>query len=163
MGGALHAPGNLGDGGVFHTKNTTAEWNIFVDPLAASIVFKSGIPIRLIALDATNKVPIGPEFLREFESEGRPASRPRSSGGLESRSRNHRRRHLLRVGPVGRRRVAQTRDRQDRARFTSKCGKIRPKKDEPPKRPGKPNANVAIDADAPAFRALFLDAFTRTH
>ena len=56
MGGALRVPGNLDAGGLFHTKNTTAEWNMFMDPLAASIVFRSGVPIRLIALDATNKV-----------------------------------------------------------------------------------------------------------
>ncbi len=61
-------PGNLQDGGVFHTDNSTAEWNIFIDPMAARIVFRSGIPIRLIALDATNKVKIGPEFLREFSA-----------------------------------------------------------------------------------------------
>ena len=70
MGGAVRVPGNLQDGGVFHTNNSTAEWNIFIDPMAARIVFTSGVPIRLIALDATNKVHIGPEFLREFEVEG---------------------------------------------------------------------------------------------
>ena len=68
MGGAVRVPGNLQDGGVFHTNNGTAEWNIFIDPLAARIVFRSGVPIRLVALDATNKVHIGPEFLREFEA-----------------------------------------------------------------------------------------------
>ena len=32
MGGAVRVPGNLQDGGVFHTKNKTAEWNIFDRP-----------------------------------------------------------------------------------------------------------------------------------
>ncbi len=68
MGGAVRVHGNLQDGGVFHTNNQSAEWNMFIDPLAASIVFRSGVPIRLIALDATNQVPIGARFLREFES-----------------------------------------------------------------------------------------------
>ena len=63
MGGAIRVPGNLGDGGLFKTTNKTAEWNMFVDPLAALIVFRSGIRIRLIALDATNTVPIGAEPL----------------------------------------------------------------------------------------------------
>ena len=36
MGGAFHVPGNLGDGGVYKTANTTAEWNFFVDPEAAA-------------------------------------------------------------------------------------------------------------------------------
>src|SRR5260370_621344 len=68
MGGALAVPGNLGDGDVFKTNNKTAEWNIFVDPWAARIVFRSRIPIRLIPLHATNKVPIDIAFLREFHT-----------------------------------------------------------------------------------------------
>jgi len=68
MGGAVRVPGNLGDGGYFKTDNKTAEWNMFVDPFAARTVFRSGAPIRLIPLDATNKVPIDLAFLREFQS-----------------------------------------------------------------------------------------------
>src|SRR5713101_7354964 len=71
MGGALRVPGNLGDGGVFKTNNTTAEWNIFVDPLAARMVFRSGIPIRLIPLDATNKVPVDSAFLVKLKTGAR--------------------------------------------------------------------------------------------
>jgi pyrimidine-specific ribonucleoside hydrolase len=78
MGGALHAPGNLGDGGAFKTNNTTAEWNIFVDPLAARIVFRSGVAIRLIPLDATNKVLVDATFLAKFQWHGlwRKCSKP---------------------------------------------------------------------------------------
>ena len=65
MGGAIHVRGNLGDGGVFQTDNTSAEWNIFHDPLAADIIFRSGVNIRLIPLDATNRVPIGSAFLEQ--------------------------------------------------------------------------------------------------
>ena len=68
MGGAVRVPGNLGDGDVFKTSNKTAEWNMFVDPMAARIVFGSGAKMRLIALDATNTVPIDAAFLRDFES-----------------------------------------------------------------------------------------------
>lgn len=68
MGGAVHVPGNLGDGGSFKTANKTAEWNIFVDPLAARMVFRSGVKIRLIPLDATNTVPIDSAFLRDFQA-----------------------------------------------------------------------------------------------
>ena len=67
---------------MFHTNNTTAEWNIFIDPLAARIVFRSGIPIRLIALDATNKVPIGREFLHEFEAKAHSRSWAALSRGV---------------------------------------------------------------------------------
>jgi pyrimidine-specific ribonucleoside hydrolase len=71
MGGAVRVPGNLGDGGTFKTSNTTAEWNIFVDPLAAKRVFDSGARIHLIPLDATNHVPIDAGFLRELQRKAR--------------------------------------------------------------------------------------------
>lgn len=71
MGGAVRVPGNLGDGGEFKTDNRTAEWNLFVDPYAASMVFASGARIRLVPLDATNRVPINAEFLRELQSKAR--------------------------------------------------------------------------------------------
>jgi pyrimidine-specific ribonucleoside hydrolase len=66
MGGAVHVRGNLDDGGFFKTRNTTAEWNLFHDPLAAEIVFQSGVRMRMIPLDATNKVPIDTAFLQEL-------------------------------------------------------------------------------------------------
>lgn len=73
MGGAVRVPGNLGDGGFFKTTNKAAEWNIYVDPLAARRVFDSGAPIDLVPLDATNQVPIGEAFLDELS---RRASTP---------------------------------------------------------------------------------------
>jgi len=66
MGGALSVAGNLGDGGFFKTENKTAEWNMFVDPAAAQIVFASGLPLVLVPLDATNRVPIDARFVRSF-------------------------------------------------------------------------------------------------
>lgn len=51
MGGALEVPGNS-------VRNVDAEWNIWVDPVAADEVFRSGIPITLVPLDATNQVPL---------------------------------------------------------------------------------------------------------
>ena len=46
MGGAVLEPGNI---------TPLAEFNIYVDPHAAHIVFHSGIPITLIPLDVTHK------------------------------------------------------------------------------------------------------------
>jgi purine nucleosidase len=66
MGGAVGVRGNLDDGGFFKTTNTTAEWKLFHDPLTAEIVFNSGVGIRMIPLDATNKVPIDTAFLQEL-------------------------------------------------------------------------------------------------
>jgi inosine-uridine nucleoside N-ribohydrolase len=66
MGGAVGVRGNLDDGGFFKTTNTTAEWNLFHDPLAAEIVFNSGVSMRMVPLDATNKVLIDRAFLEEL-------------------------------------------------------------------------------------------------
>jgi len=44
--------------------------------LMTSRVFASRVPIRLIALDATNKVHIDKEFLREFEAKARSPGIP---------------------------------------------------------------------------------------
>ena len=70
-GGAIDVPGNLGDGGYFKTDNITAEWNMFVDPLAASIVLEAGIQTTLVPLDATSRVQIDGDFLLKFEGSHR--------------------------------------------------------------------------------------------
>lgn len=55
MGGSIYVEGNIeSDWPEIH--NRVAEWNIWVDPLAASEVFNSGLPLHLIPLDATNHV-----------------------------------------------------------------------------------------------------------
>ena len=55
MGGAIKVPGN---------KNRVAEFNIFVDPEAADIVFKFPVKKTLVPLDACNHVKL---FLKDFE------------------------------------------------------------------------------------------------
>ena len=55
MGGAIDVPGN---------KNRVAEFNMFVDPEAADIVFKSKAKKILIPLDACNNSPL---FMSDFE------------------------------------------------------------------------------------------------
>jgi inosine-uridine nucleoside N-ribohydrolase len=67
MGGAVDVPGNLQVPG-FEIDNGVAEWNIYVDPQAAAIVFQSGAPITLVALDATNDAPITMGFYRRLEA-----------------------------------------------------------------------------------------------
>ena len=62
MGGALDVPGNVQEPG----HDGTAEWNIYWDPPAAKRVFDSAIPVTMFALDATNHVPVTPEFRRAF-------------------------------------------------------------------------------------------------
>lgn len=60
MGGAVDVPGNIATTGV-GIDNQAAEWNIYVDPRAANVVFESGAPITLVPLDATNYLPVTQE------------------------------------------------------------------------------------------------------
>jgi len=158
MGGALRVPGNLGDGGVFKTGNKTAEWNIFVDPFAARIVFRSGIPIEMIGLDATNTVPIKPDFLRQFESQARSplgrfvaevlrADRESIDGGymyawdpLAAVALLHP--AVVKTAPVH---VEIRQDPPEEGRTVEAAG--------------KPNVQVALQADRGEFMRVFLDAF----
>jgi pyrimidine-specific ribonucleoside hydrolase len=67
MGGAIDAPGNVGLESSI--PNFEAEWNFYIDPHAVDIVLGSQIPILLVPLDATNKVPITKEFKTKLGNE----------------------------------------------------------------------------------------------
>lgn len=58
--------GSVGFGNV----TPAAEFNIFIDPEAADIVFKSGIPITMVGLNATQKAVITLEDIRNIKSQG---------------------------------------------------------------------------------------------
>lgn len=62
-------------GGFFEGGNTTpaAEFNIFVDPHAAHVVFTSGIPIVMMPLDVTHQALTTPDRLQRFRDLGTPA------------------------------------------------------------------------------------------
>lgn len=63
MGGAVDVAGSgISD------ENTTAEWNIYCDPHAARLTFESGAPVTLVPLDATNAVPVTPDFMTRLEA-----------------------------------------------------------------------------------------------
>ena len=158
MGGAVRVPGNLVPGGV--TDNKTAEWNLYVDPAAAATVFASGAPIRLVPLDATNKVPLDIAAWREMERRaatplGRVVTQvlgtvepwlkdgtyfawdPLAAVALVEPS-------VVRVSRLAIEVVQRAPD-EGRTRRVPR---------------GKVNAVVALDADAPAFRRLFFGAFS---
>ena len=68
MGGAVDVPGNV-------TRNEVGEWNIWVDPTAAAVVFASGIPVTLVPLDATNHLPTNSAFFSALDGAAtRPAA-----------------------------------------------------------------------------------------
>jgi len=56
MGGAVRVSGNV---------TPHAEFNFYVDPLAARIVFESGLPLTLVPLDVTHQVFFTPSLLEE--------------------------------------------------------------------------------------------------
>jgi pyrimidine-specific ribonucleoside hydrolase len=61
MGGAVDVPGNISP-----EEPGVAEWNIYADPRAASIVVESGAKVTLVPLDATNYVQVTPAFVEKL-------------------------------------------------------------------------------------------------
>jgi purine nucleosidase len=54
MGGAVRVPGNV---------TPYAEFNLYVDPLAARVVFESGLTITVVPLDVTHQVFLTPRVM----------------------------------------------------------------------------------------------------
>ncbi|MGI9585929.1 MAG: nucleoside hydrolase, partial [Acidimicrobiia bacterium] len=65
MGGAFDEPGNTTE---------LAEFNAYVDPHAAHILFTSGIPVTVFPLDVTHRALMLPRHVERLEAEGNPAS-----------------------------------------------------------------------------------------
>ncbi|MDP2086872.1 MAG: nucleoside hydrolase [Gemmobacter sp.] len=63
MGGAYFEVGNI---------TPAAEFNIYVDPEAAEIVFRSGVPLVVVPLDVTHKVLTTPARIDAFRALGTP-------------------------------------------------------------------------------------------
>lgn len=62
---------SLMGGGIFRGNMTpTAEFNIYVDPEAASVVFNSGVPITMCGLDVTHKALVFQEDIELFRAIG---------------------------------------------------------------------------------------------
>jgi purine nucleosidase/pyrimidine-specific ribonucleoside hydrolase len=61
-------------GGSFTRGNVTpaAEFNIYVDPEAASVVFEAGWPLTMVGLDLTHQAPVTPEVLERISAIGTP-------------------------------------------------------------------------------------------
>lgn len=64
-------------GGAYGTGNFTpsAEFNIFADPEAADIVFRSGVKLTMMGLDITNQTVCTPDIIQRMESIGNKAGR----------------------------------------------------------------------------------------
>lgn len=160
MGGAVDVRGNLGDGGAYQTSNKTAEWNIFVDPLAARMVFRSNIPIVLVPLDATNKVPIDLAFLGEFKTRAVSPLGQVAAQVLEADRESIVGKYFFAWDPLAA--VALLHSEVVRTkRLHIDVLQDAPAEGRTAATPGSPNADVAMDADAARFRKLFLEAFEK--
>ncbi len=160
MGGAVRVPGNLQDGGVYHTNNQTAEWNIFIDPLAARNVFRSGIAIRLIGLDATNKVQISREFLREFEAKARSPLGRVVAGVLKADQEMIDAGFFYAWDPLAAAALLHP-NIVKTSPLHIEIMQDPPQEGRTMASPGAANTQVAVDADAARFRALFLESFAK--
>jgi inosine-uridine nucleoside N-ribohydrolase len=86
-------------GGSLSGGNITpaAEFNIYVDPEAARIVFQSGIPITMVGLDVTRKTSLTDEHVRQLEAGQSPVSQ--SAAKIARNAINHNREQGFLVGP----------------------------------------------------------------
>src|SRR5690242_14314494 len=86
-------------GGSLSGGNITpaAEFNVYVDPEAARIVFQSGIPITMVGLDVTRKTSLTDEHVRVLEAAQNPVSQAAAKIGRNAI--NHTREQGFLVGP----------------------------------------------------------------
>jgi len=64
----------MGGGLAYGNWTPAAEFNILVDPEAADVVFKSGIPITMAGLDVTEKALVYPEDFNRIRAVGNPVA-----------------------------------------------------------------------------------------
>jgi inosine-uridine nucleoside N-ribohydrolase len=155
-------------GGAVHDSNVTpaAEFNIYVDPEAARIVFECGAPIVMVGLDATNRARLSFADIEELGSWGGKVSRV-VAPLLEFFARANREvfgfegaplhdalavAHLLKPEVIRTRKmnvVVETAGQYTRGRTVADVYGIsgRP-----------PNAEVALEVDQPLFREILFRA-----
>lgn len=158
MGGAFHVPGNLGDGGAFKTSNTTAEWNFFVDPEAAARVFRAGVPIRVVPLDATSHVKLDARFVTRFRTTAHGSLAAIVGAVLNGESGLINQGVFYAWDPL----AATALLDPGVATWTPAHVTIRLSGNEAGRsviEAGPPNAKVALNADRPRFETQFLNAF----
>ncbi len=86
-------------GGSLSGGNITpaAEFNIYVDPEAARIVFQSGIPITMVGLDVTRRTSLTDEHVRVLEAAPNPVSQ--AAAKIARNAIDHNRSQGFIVGP----------------------------------------------------------------
>jgi inosine-uridine nucleoside N-ribohydrolase len=159
LGGALRVSGDLGEAGTFQSNNDFAEWNFFVDPAAAKIVLTSGAQIRLVPLDATQRVPVDMALFEEFQSHASTALAKFVAQVLSTERGQIRMGYYFARDPLAA--VAVTNP------FVATFHPLAVEMSDKPGELGRTvevksrrfNAQVAVDADVLRFRDVFMKAF----
>jgi pyrimidine-specific ribonucleoside hydrolase len=150
-------------GGAIGLGNITpaAEFNIWADPEAATVVFASEIELTMVGLDVTHEAIVGPERVERFRAMGRVGEVV--AEWLDFYSGYHRETYgwdgppvhdALAVASVIRPELLETAHRQVVVETESELCRGRTVVDLHPRGPSSPNAHVAVGVDAAAFLDL---------
>jgi len=91
--GVVMMGGSLSGGNI----TPAAEFNIYVDPEAARIVFQSGIPLTMVGLDVTRRTSLTDEHVRLLEAAQNPVSQ--AAAKIARHAIDHNREQGFLVGP----------------------------------------------------------------
>jgi pyrimidine-specific ribonucleoside hydrolase len=158
-------------GGAAHLGNVTpaAEFNIYVDPEAAAIVFGAGVPITMVGLEATHRARVRPAERERIRALGSPVARMVAEL-MQWYGRYHQRRYgwddppvhdALAVAAVIRPEIVETKHVNVVVETvgTYTAGRTVCDLNGVTDRP--PNADVALDVDREAFVEIFTEGLAR--
>jgi inosine-uridine nucleoside N-ribohydrolase len=157
-------------GGAIAEGNWTpaAEFNVWSDPEAARRVFDSGLDVTMVGLDVTHRALVGPDHRERLRGGGRAGSLVAELldfyGGFHSRvygwngSPVH---DALAVAHVLAPDILRTERRNVEVECGSELCRGRTVVDLWERTGREPNAWVAVDVDAPAFRELLVERLAR--
>ena len=160
-------------GGSLSGGNMTpaAEFNMYVDPVAASIVFGSGVPLTMVGLDVTRQCVLTEKHVRDLQeggsaickaakriaasSPGRAMHDPLAVAGFIDRSLLRLKKYYVAIETRGELTAGET------VGYAGPSVRRSAPRHGSPQNPdlreaSLPNANVAVDVDATRFFDIFI-------